>query len=127
MYFLTYFVGPNRTEIIKAAITANDTILVHWRNLTLVEARGWIVHYTVHWWDAASKARATASSQNTTGLTTLLEIKREFDIFQDYNIVVTATTVAGQGSDSAVFILKGRPRPRSPAGIYVEKFSVLIN
>ena len=47
-----------------------------------------------------------------------LEIKHtEIDVFCDYNIVVTATTVIGQGADSNVFLLKGRPR-QSQAGTY---------
>ena len=86
--------------------------------MSLVEARGWILYYTVHWWDTASGAQTTASNLNTSGPTTSLEIKRGFDVFEDYNIVVTATTIAGQGAYSTVFVLEGKPRPQSPAGMY---------
>ena len=87
--------------------------MVQWRNLTLAEAKGWITHYTVHWWDTQTGVRASASNRNTSGVATSLEIKMGFDIFQTYNIVVTASTVAGQGVDSTIFVLVRRPRPPS--------------
>ena len=104
---------------IMATRNTDDSVVVLWDNLTLTEARGWIVHYTVHYWDAGKQNRTTARNFTTEGVQISHNFtSKDFDVFQTYNIVVTGSTVAGEGTDSQVFVLLGKPRPSpdSPQG-----------
>ena len=94
----------------------DDSVVVRWDNLTLSEARGWIVNYTIHYWDAGKHTRTTARNSTTKGAQTSHNFtSKDFSVFRTYNIVVTGSTVAGEGTDSQIFVLQGKPSP-SPQG-----------
>ena len=88
----------------------SQSVNVTWMNLTLAEARGWITNYTVHYWDVATETRSIAHNSSASSDKTSLVIDG-LDVFRTYNIVLTASTVMGAGTDSTVFVLKGRQRP----------------
>ena len=86
-------------------------MVVGWNNLTLTQARGWILHYTIHYWDVGNQNRFSARNFSTKGVATSHTFNSGFDASRTYNIVITATTIAGEGVDSKVFVLVGRPLP----------------
>ena len=99
--------------------TSDDSVLVNWHNLTLTEARGWIVNYTIHYWDIGSQDRKSARNFSTDREKTSHTFSgQDFDSLRTYNIVVTASTIAGEGVDSLVVVLVGKSLPptRSNAG-----------
>lgn len=89
----------------------DNSFTVQWKNLTLVQARGWLLKYTVYYWDKLKQNRSSALNSSTDGVKTTLNISREVDAYTNYVIVVTAHTTAGEGNDSNQFFLAGRQRP----------------
>ena len=117
--------APRRVAVKRN--TSDDSVLVLWDHLTLTEARGWILHYTIHYWDTGNQNRKSARNFSTDGVKTSHTFSsRDFDSFRTYNIVVTASTVAGEGLDSQVVMLIGKPLPvpaRSNAGTCILYYS----
>ena len=100
---------------VSAIRNSDDSVTVRWNNLTLTEARGWIVHYNIYYWVTGQRTQAVRTKGVQTSRTFTSE---DLDVFQTYSIVVTGSTGAGEGEGSEVFVLIGKPRPLS-AGIYV--------
>ena len=71
------------------------------------------MRYTIHYWDIDSRNRTTSKNLSTDGVQISHVFSNGFDEFKTYNIVVTASTIAGQGSDSQIFVLKGKIPPKS--------------
>ena len=91
-------------------ITGNDSVLVTWRKLTLIQARGRLLHYTIHYWDRGNGNRNSANNFMTDSVTTSHTFSSEdFDPFRTYSVVITGSTVIGEGADSDVFVLQGKP------------------
>ena len=79
----------------------NDTHMrVNWTGLTPADARGHVLHYTVHYWPASD--RQSTRSRDTSGTSVVVGglLARE-----DYVVQVSATTGAGSGPNSSEFIL----------------------
>ena len=95
-------------------------MIVTWENLTLAEARGWIINYTVHYWDVGKEDRSTAHSNSTTTSNNFSLVIEGLDPFTTYKIVVTASTIIGVGMDSNILVLEAQTRPIQ--GTYVLYF-----
>jgi hypothetical protein len=111
--------------VIVTRNTSDDSVLVTWRNLTLTEARGWLQHYTIHYWDTENGNRNSATNNMTDGVKTSYTFSsKDLNQFRTYNVVVTASTVIGEGAGSEIFVFRGRPLPpvsssNQSAGIYI--------
>ena len=109
------FVVPMSPQNVDAKRGDNATLIVQWRNLTLVEARGWLVKYTVYYWDKMTQNRMSGLNASTDGVKTSLNISKGVDNFTTYVIVVTAHTVVGEGKESLPKTVYGQERPgRNP-------------
>ena len=109
--------------------TDDDSVVVTWSNLTLIRARGWLIHYTIYYWDTGSGNRNSAKSFMTDGVMTSHTFSSEdFNPFRTYNVVVRATTGGGEGAESAVFTLQGRPntQPGTQYTCSYRKFTIKI-
>ena len=91
-------------------ITDDDSVIVTWSNLTLTQARGWLIRYTIYYWDTGNGNRNSANNFMTNGVITSHTFSsKDFDPFRTYSVVLTASTGGGEGMDSEVFVLPGRP------------------
>ena len=106
------YVVPMAPDGVTVTRNTDDSVVVTWSNLTLTRARGWLINYTIHYWDAGNGNRKSAKNVTTDSVITSHTFSsKDFDSFRTYNVVVTASTVIGEGDDSEIFVLKGRPLP----------------
>ena len=102
---------PLSPQNVTAERGDGNSFIVQWKNLTLMQAKGWLLKYTVYYWDKQRENRSSAHNFSTDGVKTTLNISREVDVYTTYVIVVTAHTAAGEGNSSQPTLLLGQERP----------------
>ena len=122
MYMYVVPMAPGGLTVTR---NTDDSVVVRWRNLTLIRARGWLVHYTIYYWDTGNGNRNSANKLMTDGVMTSHTFSSEdFNPFRTYSVVLTASTGGGEGLESAVFTLLGRPNTRP--GIDYRRFTIIL-
>lgn len=97
---------PGRIELLDASRRSDKTASVSWKSLTLVEARGWILNFTVYYWESGNQPNTAQSivvnaNINSTTVT-------ELDPYTAYRVAVAASTRIGKGERSKSFTVAAR-------------------